>query len=124
MTIVTATVTASVAPAIGTGTAIRGATARNANGSTSDTCRANPSARTGTATTVSERVIRNEGHPHKQGGCETYKDTTHTRRTPKALKSQDGLAYACSMLNDCCRRYAAIALAATASVLFFPLSVQ
>src|SRR6516165_4077978 len=53
------------------------ATACNANSTTSDTCRANPSARTGTATTVSERVIRNEGHPHKQGGCETYKDSTH-----------------------------------------------
>src|SRR6516225_12415734 len=78
MTIVTATViAASITPAIDTSTAIGHATARNANDTTSDTCRANPSACTGTATTVSERVIRNEGHPHKQGGCETYKDTTH-----------------------------------------------
>jgi len=38
-------------------------------GATSDACRANPSASAGTATTVSERVIRNEGHPHKEGGC-------------------------------------------------------
>ena len=52
--------------------AIRGATAISPSaicGATSDTCRANPSASAGTATTVSERVIRNEGHPHKEGGC-------------------------------------------------------
>src|SRR6516164_6637769 len=61
--------------AIGHGTtAIGHTTARN--GTTADTRRANPSASTGTATTVSERVIRNEGHPYKEGGRETYDNTT------------------------------------------------
>jgi hypothetical protein len=58
------------------GTAIGHATARNANSTTSDTCRANPAASADTATTVSERVIRNEGHPYKEGGRETYDSFT------------------------------------------------
>ena len=73
--------------AIGHGTtAIGHTTARNSttaightttrNGTTSDTRRANPSASTGTATTVSERVIRNESHPYKEGGRETYDNIT------------------------------------------------
>src|SRR6516165_2344966 len=57
-------------------TTIGHATARNANSTTSDTCRANPAASAGTATAVSECVIRNEGHPHKEAGRETYDSFT------------------------------------------------
>src|SRR6516164_3964320 len=57
-------------------TAIGHATAGNANSATSDTCRANPAASAGTATAVSECVIRNEGHPHKEAGRETYDSFT------------------------------------------------
>jgi hypothetical protein len=70
------------------GTAIGHATARNANSTTSDTCRANP-ASAGTATTVSECVIGNEGHPHKEAGCETYDSFTQHWYSP-SLTIADG----------------------------------
>jgi hypothetical protein len=76
MTIVTATVTASVAPAIGTGTAIRGATM----GATPDTFRVNPA-----AWRCRECVIRNEGHPHKEGGRETYDSFTQHWCSPSLI---------------------------------------
>ena len=57
--------------AIGT-TAVGHATARNPDSTASVTCRADPSASTGAATAVSERVIGNKGHAHKEGGRETY----------------------------------------------------
>jgi hypothetical protein len=56
--------------------AIGHATARNANGAASDTCRANSPASTDATATVSECVIGNKGRSHEDGGCETYEDVT------------------------------------------------
>jgi hypothetical protein len=56
--------------------AVGHATARNANSTASVTYRADPSASTGAATAVSERVIGNKGHAHKEGCRETYDSFT------------------------------------------------
>src|SRR5262249_31909315 len=72
----------------GNGTAAIGHTTAR-NGTASDTCRANPAAGAGTATTVSECVIRNEGHPYKEAGCETHNSFTQHWCSP-SLTIADG----------------------------------
>ena len=61
------------------------ATARNANSTAPDTCRANPSASTDAATTVGERVIGNKGQAHKEGGRETYDSITQHWYSPSLI---------------------------------------
>jgi hypothetical protein len=63
-------------------------TARIANSTSSDTYRANPSG-TGTASTVSERVIGYEGRANKDDGCETYESITQHGCSP-SLTVADG----------------------------------
>jgi hypothetical protein len=63
-------------------------TACIANSASSDTYRASPVS-TGTATTVSERVIGNKGHAHKKGGRETYERITQHWCSP-SLTVVDG----------------------------------
>ena len=63
-------------PAVG-GSTIGHTPARNANSAASDACRANPcAANTGTAATVSERVIWNKDCTSKYSGCEANHSMT------------------------------------------------
>jgi hypothetical protein len=64
-------------------------TARIANSTSSDTYRANPSG-TGTASTVSERVIGYEGRANKDDGCETYESITQHGCSPSLTVADGG----------------------------------